>query len=97
MLAEVVAAIDPGAVGGIAVDGTSGTVVLVDADGHAVSPGVMYDDARGADHVERVREAGAALWDRLGYRVGATWALPTAARAAAPSTRGAPASRTRPT
>jgi sugar (pentulose or hexulose) kinase len=77
VLAEVVAAVDPGSVGGLAVDGTSGTVVLVDDDGTPLSPGVMYDDARGSAHVERVREAGAAVWDRLGYRVGATWALPT--------------------
>jgi D-ribulokinase len=52
--------------------------VLTGSDGTPVTPGVMYDDARGAAHVDRVREAGAALWDRLGYRVGATWALPTA-------------------
>ena len=78
VLAEVVAGVDPAAVGGVAVDATSGTVVLTGSDGTPLTPGVMYDDARGAAHVERVREAGAALWDRLGYRVGATWALPTA-------------------
>jgi sugar (pentulose or hexulose) kinase len=37
----------------------------------------MYDDARGAPYAERVRAVGAEVWDRLGYRVGATWALPT--------------------
>ena len=76
-LAEVVAAIDPGSVGGLAVDGTSGTVLLADDAGAPLTPGIMYDDARGSDQVTRVREAGAALWERLGYRVGATWALPT--------------------
>jgi D-ribulokinase len=78
VLTEVVAGVDPAGVGGVAVDATSGTVVLTAGDGTPLTPGVMYDDARGAAHVERVREAGAALWDRLGYRVGATWALPTA-------------------
>ena len=78
VLGEVVAGVDPAAVGGVAVDATSGTVVLTGPDGAPLTPGVMYDDARGTAHVERVREAGAALWDRLGYRVGATWALPTA-------------------
>jgi sugar (pentulose or hexulose) kinase len=78
VLAEVVAGVDAAVIGGVAVDATSGTVVLTGSDGALLTPGVMYDDARGAAHVERVREAGAALWDRLGYRVGATWALPTA-------------------
>ena len=76
-LAEVTAGLDDAAVAGIAVDGTSGSVVLVDAAGTPVSPGVMYDDARGAASVERVREAGAELWKRLGHRPGGTWALPT--------------------
>lgn len=75
-LRELTAALDPGAVGGIAVDATSGTVVLADASGFA-TPGVMYDDARGADRVDEVRDAGAAVWKRLGHRVGASWALPT--------------------
>ncbi|WP_433784994.1 FGGY-family carbohydrate kinase [Actinomycetospora sp. CA-101289] len=75
-LAEVVAGVDPAAVGGLAVDATSGTVVLTSEDG-PLTPGVMYDDARGSPHVERVREVGAEVWDRLGYRVGASWALPT--------------------
>jgi D-ribulokinase len=78
VLAEVVAGVDAAGIGGVAVDATSGTVVLTGSDGTALTPGVMYDDARGAAHLERVQEAGAALWDRLGYRVGATWALPTA-------------------
>jgi sugar (pentulose or hexulose) kinase len=78
VLAEVVGGVDPAGIGGVAVDATSGTVVLTDPDGTPLTRGVMYDDARGTAHVERVREAGAALWDRLGYRVGATWALPTA-------------------
>ena len=72
VLAEVVAGIDPARVGGVAVDATSGTVVPTTGDGTPVGPGVMYDDARGAGHVERVREVGAAVWDRLGYRVGAS-------------------------
>ncbi|WP_433802730.1 FGGY-family carbohydrate kinase [Actinomycetospora sp. CA-084318] len=78
VLAELLAGLDdPAAVGGIAVDGTSGSVVAVDAAGRPDGPGVMYDDARGHGHAARVREAGAAVWDRLGYRVGDSWALPT--------------------
>lgn len=77
VLAEVGAAVGVDRVRGIAVDATSGTVVLVDELGGALTPGVMYDDARGRAHLDRVRTAGAAVWDRLGYAVGPTWALPT--------------------
>ncbi|GAA4855682.1 FGGY-family carbohydrate kinase [Actinomycetospora corticicola] len=78
VLAEVVGGLaDPRAVAGIAVDGTSGTVVAADDAGHPTGPGVMYDDARGHGHAARVREVGAEVWSRLGYRVGDSWALPT--------------------
>lgn len=78
VLAELVDGLAaPGRVAGIAVDGTSGTVVAVDGEGRPAGPGVMYDDARGHDYADRVREVGAAVWSALGYRVGGSWALPT--------------------
>lgn len=81
VLSEIATHVDPRTVGGIAVDATSGTVVLADGPGPEASflgPGVMYDDDRGAAHAARSQEAGAATWERLGHRIGATWALPTA-------------------
>lgn len=54
---------------------TSGTLVVEGADGAAVGPGLMYDDARGREQTGRVVEAGAALWDRLGHRPQPTWAI----------------------
>jgi sugar (pentulose or hexulose) kinase len=64
-------------VGGVAVCGTSGTVLLADEDGGALTPGLMYDDARAADEAARANEHGAALWERLGYnRIQTVWALP---------------------
>lgn len=61
----------------LAVSGTSGTVVPVDAaSGRATGPAVMYDDRRGAPHLDRVAAAGSAVWTRLGYRMQASWALP---------------------
>lgn len=64
---------------GVAVDATSGTVVLVDADGTPVTPALMYDDRRAADHLDRVNEVGADLWSALGYvRMQAVWGLPKA-------------------
>lgn len=64
-------------VAAVAVSGTSGTVVPVDAvSGSPRGPAVMYDDRRGSPHLDLVAAAGAELWDRLGYRMQATWALP---------------------
>ncbi|MET8868212.1 FGGY family carbohydrate kinase [Nonomuraea sp. NPDC004580] len=60
---------------GVAVDATSGTILLTDAEGRAVTPALMYDDRR-AD-ATRANEAGAAVWERLGYRrMQPNWALP---------------------
>ena len=69
--------VDPAAVRGVAVDATSGTVLLVDHDGTPLTPGLMYDDTRAAGEVERVNEVGAAVWQELGYqRMQPAWALP---------------------
>lgn len=57
-------------IGGLAVCGTSGTVLLTDAEGRPTSPALMYDDARAAGEAARLREAGLAVQD--------TWALPKA-------------------
>ncbi|MFG1700426.1 FGGY-family carbohydrate kinase [Nonomuraea sp. NPDC049309] len=60
---------------GVAVDATSGTILLTDAGGRALTPALMYDDRR-AD-ATRANEAGAAVWERLGYRrMQPNWALP---------------------
>ncbi|MFB4277159.1 FGGY-family carbohydrate kinase [Nonomuraea sp. MTCD27] len=60
---------------GVAVAATSGTVLLTDASGRALTPALMYDDRR-AD-AGRVNEAGAHVWERLGYRrMQPNWALP---------------------
>ena len=60
----------------LSLDATSGTLVVEDADGAAVGPALMYDDARAAEYAPRVRQAGAALWDELGYRIQSSWSLP---------------------
>lgn len=74
---EALRDVPPGPVGGVAVDATSGTILLTGDDGRPLTPGLMYDDRRAADEVDRVNEAGAHVWDRLGYRrMQANWALP---------------------
>lgn len=56
--------------GGLAVCGTSGTVLLTDREGRPTSPALMYDDGRAAAEAATLREAGLAVQD--------TWALPKA-------------------
>ncbi|MFJ6387340.1 FGGY-family carbohydrate kinase [Streptomyces sp. NPDC091972] len=67
-------------IGGVAVCGTSGTVLLTDAEGRPTGPALMYDDGRAADEAARLREAGLAVQD--------TWALPKALWLAAAHGRG---------
>jgi sugar (pentulose or hexulose) kinase len=65
-------------VSGLAISGTSGTVVPVDrGSGRALGMAVMYDDRRGSAWLPRVEVGGADLWSRLGYRMQSSWALPT--------------------
>ena len=46
--------IDTGAVRGLSVDGTSGTLLVCDAEGTPVTAGLMYNDARAHAHAEQV-------------------------------------------
>ena len=63
-------------IAGLAVDATSGTIVLLDKQLLALTPGLMYDDGRAREEVSLVNTAGAAVWERLSYRMQASWALP---------------------
>jgi sugar (pentulose or hexulose) kinase len=73
---SAVADVRPGSIAAMAVCGTSGTIVLVDAAGDPLSPGLMYDDSRAGAEAERANEAGAAVWEALGYRIQPSWGLP---------------------
>lgn len=64
------------AVGGVAVDGTSGTILLVDKCGDAITPALMYDDTRAVEEALLVDEVGSATWADLGYQMQLSWALP---------------------
>jgi sugar (pentulose or hexulose) kinase len=78
-LAEMTGALPPGTVReirGVAVCSTSGTVLLTDPDGTPRTPGLMYDDTRAGALAAHAQDAGATLWDRLGYRIQPAWALP---------------------
>jgi sugar (pentulose or hexulose) kinase len=74
---EAMQTVAAGAVRGVAVDATSGTILLVDRRGSPLTPGLMYDDTRAAGYVDRINAAGERVWAELGYgRMQASWALP---------------------
>ncbi|MGW2629039.1 FGGY-family carbohydrate kinase [Streptomyces chattanoogensis] len=74
---EALDGIDPTRIRGLALDGTSGTILLADAHGTPLTPGLMYDDGRADIQAAAVNEAGAEVWQELGYRsMQPSWALP---------------------
>nr|WP_240979640.1 FGGY family carbohydrate kinase [Streptomyces sp. HNM0574] len=74
---EALRGLAPSRVRGLALDATSGTVLLAGRDGRPRTPGLMYDDGRAAAQAARVNEAGGPVWDELGYRrMQPSWALP---------------------
>jgi len=60
----------------VALDATSGTVLVEDASGRPVGPALMYDDGRAVDQAARAQAVGSSLWNELGYRMQPSWALP---------------------
>ncbi|MDX3850168.1 FGGY-family carbohydrate kinase [Streptomyces sp. AK02-01A] len=60
---------------GLAVCGTSGTVLLTDSRGTPLTPALMYDDGRAVAEARFAQEAGAAVWRSLGHRIQPSWAL----------------------
>ncbi len=74
---EALAGVPASRIAGVAVDATSGTVLLTDGHGDPLTPALMYDDRRATGEVERVNAVGAHVWERLGYqRMQPNWALP---------------------
>jgi sugar (pentulose or hexulose) kinase len=61
---------------GIAVDATSGTILLMDAKARPLTRALMYDDGRAIVEAKEVNEAGESLWKQLSYRMQPSWALP---------------------
>ncbi len=51
----LVGRVPPGAITAVAVDGTSGTVLLADRSGTPLGPALMYNDARAAAEAERMK------------------------------------------
>lgn len=57
VLTELSGAAAGGRLRALAVDGTSGTLLLADATGEPVTPGLMYNDAGGGEQAARIRDA----------------------------------------
>ncbi len=60
---------------GAAVDGTSGTVVPVDAQGRPLHAAIMYNDGRSGPEAEELNAAAGEFCARLGYRFAASFGL----------------------
>ncbi|MFF1765014.1 FGGY-family carbohydrate kinase [Streptomyces sp. NPDC058249] len=76
-------------IGGLAVCGTSGTVLLTDAEGRALTPALMYDDGRAAEDAARARQAGLLVQNGWGLPK-ALWLLREHESARPTHRRGAP-------
>jgi sugar (pentulose or hexulose) kinase len=61
---------------GLAVDATSGTVVVMDSRLHAYGPALMYDDSRAVEEAVEVDQVGSFRWREMSYRMQPSWALP---------------------
>jgi sugar (pentulose or hexulose) kinase len=65
-----------GQIVGIAVDATSGTFLLADADYRPLAPALMYNDLRAAANAERAAAALRGALGPYGIEIGAAFALP---------------------
>ena len=66
--------IPPGVVRGLAVDGTSGTVVCVGADGRPVRPAIMHNDGRASEEAQDLSCQAESFYTKLGYRIAPSFA-----------------------
>lgn len=62
----------------LAVDSTSGTILVEGANLRPQGRALMYDDTRAVTQAERAAAAGAAVWARFGVALQRSWALPRA-------------------
>ncbi|HET9443656.1 MAG TPA: FGGY family carbohydrate kinase, partial [Acidimicrobiales bacterium] len=75
-LREVTGRLGHGAVDGVSVCATSGTVVALDGGGSPLGPALLYSDQRATAEAETAQEAGDDRWAGLGLRVRASFGLP---------------------
>ena len=66
----------PEDIAGIAVDGTSGTILPVDSGCQPLTNALMYNDTRADTQAELVQTAGEGLSENLGYQFKSSFSLP---------------------
>ncbi len=66
----------PSRIRALSVDGTSGTILALDANHRPLTNGIMYNDPRAGDQARRVRAAMGRYEKKLGYAFGASFSLP---------------------
>ncbi len=73
---EITSVVSPERIAALAIDATSGTVLLTDAHLQPASEALMYDDTRAGAEAETVKSLGRELWSDLGYVMQPSWGLP---------------------
>lgn len=74
-LRQALAQVDAAAVRAVAVDATSGTILLIDRALRPLSPGIMYNDGRAAGYAQRINAVAGEFTARHGYRFKDDFAL----------------------
>lgn len=59
-----------------AVDSTSGTIVLMDAQQRPIRPALMYNDRRAGSEADKINEVSREFCGKVGYRFNSSFALP---------------------
>jgi sugar (pentulose or hexulose) kinase len=68
--------LDPREIIAGAVDSTSGTIVLVDAQQQPLRPALLYNDRRARQEAEEINAASVTFQQKVGYRFNSSFALP---------------------
>ena len=66
----------PSEIRALSVDGTSGTILALDAGHRPLTGGIMYNDPRAGEQAKQVRAAMGDHEKKLGYTFGASFSLP---------------------
>ena len=66
----------PEAIMAISIDGTSGTIVPLDANMQPLTNGIMYNDPRAGAQAKRIHASMGHIEKKLGYKFGASFSLP---------------------
>ena len=69
------AGISPRTLAALSVDGTSGTLVALDAAGAPLRPAIMYNDPRSADEAGQINASAEDFCHKLGYQFKSSFAL----------------------